>query len=201
MNRARPFRNDFEESDFSFLYPESYTQDGRNVLVLLTGSNQESFETGLNSTYRRCLRYVQPLTPAQAECIIQKKGWNLTRDDTLFYYNNVPREMRELSLSESADQYVAERKDEMSASLGLKVDKLPDKGPAAQQLEHLFKMRGMHGATIPFQDLGLVYRKRNPVTHMLDAFPLCRPAEMALLESWRRIRPVAVLKTLTECIN
>ena len=183
-------------ADFPLIYPESYTKDGKNVLILLTGSNQESFETGLNSTYRRCLRYVQPLATERAEFLIQKKGWNLDMDDALFYCNNVPRETWELSQSTSADQYVQDRTGEMFASLGIKVDKLPDKKPAAHQLEHLFKMRGIYGAAIPFQDLGLVYRKRNPISHMLEAFPLCHPAEMALLETWRALRPVGGLKTL-----
>lgn len=70
-----------------------YQTCGTKIRVLLTCSNQASFDTSLNTSYANCPRHVQPFTDAEASLDNQKRGWNLDAEKIKFFCNTVPREI------------------------------------------------------------------------------------------------------------
>ena len=69
---------------FGMLQPNFYINGGQRLRVVLTGSNQGSFETSLNGEYVKCLNYVQPMANEEAATFNNLFSLNLTEEDMCF---------------------------------------------------------------------------------------------------------------------
>jgi hypothetical protein len=112
------------------------------------------------------------------------KGWDLGDDDIKFYCNNVPREMRLLVSAGMTETYMQPPPNQMQQILVTHFQQ-SDKFAVSLMLQYLFQERnlGVGDVLVPFIDLGFVYRTWS--NGALFAFPLCRPAEIALMELWK----------------
>ena len=65
-----------EVETFPFIRPNFWITSGRSVRILMTGSNQAVFESSLNGTYVRCIRYARPLEDDEADKLNAINGWD-----------------------------------------------------------------------------------------------------------------------------
>lgn len=192
---------------FGMIYPNFYITRGSRLRVVLTGSNQASFETSLNGEYQTCLKYVQPMMETEAAAFNERCCLGLTEDDIRFYCNCIPREMRMLSkaltLGTTRENHLKNRAVDMQQAL-VRTFEEKHTSPLAisAMVTYLFrdKSLGHHGSTLaPFLDLGFVYRSRTK-DGLIEAYPLCLAAETALIGLWK-VAGLPSFLNLQECIK
>lgn len=199
--------NRSDHHTFGMIYPNFYISRGRRLRIVLTGSNQGSFETSLNGEYRPCLKYCQPMTETEAAAFNERCCLGLTEDDIRFYCNYIPREMcmlsKALTLGTTRDNHLKNRALDMQQAL-VRIFEEKHTPPLAisAMVTYLFrdKSLGHHGSTLaPFLDLGFVYRSTTK-DGLIEANPLCLAAETALIGLWK-IAALPPFLNLQQCIE
>lgn len=182
--------------------PGPYESYGKGARLIIAGSNQETFEVSLNSSYTFCRRHAQPIIDSEVSDMCKLNNVASSLDDLKFYCNNVPREVLGFSRAESPEVYLRLKHQLMFEDVSQKLSQLDEgkKKSVSAILENLFFDHNLAilGNTIPFFDIGLVYRTR--VDSDMRVFPLCLPAEMALVTLWKMVGPTHT-KTVQECID
>ena len=176
--------------EFPLLMPNCYLSHFY-IRCIFAGSNQARFESELNGTYHPYLRFITPFQRKEAELFLAKlEGGKFKIEDYDRYTNFVPREMVYLSTN-SAENYVVERRRVMAAKLTEMADSLAQNPLAHASMVHTLNNL-FHEASMAmgieaysFLDLGFVYRIGSTLYSV--AVPLCYPATLALLDIWRSV--------------
>lgn len=86
--------------------PGPYESYGKGARLIIAGSNQETFEVSLNSSYTFCRRHAQPMTDSEVSDMCKLNNVASSLDDLKFYCNNVPREVLGFSRAGSPEIYL-----------------------------------------------------------------------------------------------
>jgi hypothetical protein len=170
------------------MMPNSYLGAHKTRFVF-AGSNQAKFEVDLNDTYTPLIRYVFPLNPDDAllflkHCIrytMQKTRHSAEENQD--YANNVPREMVKMADYLNCHNYTSMTTTHMTTTLNTTVQQ--DSPELAGLLDSMFGAQS-HGyvlQNVSFLDLGYIYRKKEDDGRVIG-YPLCYPANLALLQLW-----------------
>lgn len=185
---------------FPLLMPNAYLNE-RSIRAVFAGSNQAAFERDLNGTYTPCIRFVVPFTKDEATIFISVRKFAHSLEAHERVANFVPRQMVAFEEFKTEDAYVDTTQQQMHTKL---MDDLHSQrqSPLLQTtLDDLFQLSSMSLGTthLSFLDLGYVYRCRG-LDNAIVAMPLCRPAQLALLQVWQAVSPNASLR-LTDVLK